>query len=119
MTPPVELVTIDNVSKSFNGSVVLENFSAKINTGSISGLIGKSGSGKSVLLNMLKGDPEYAPDTGKVVYHVRRCISCGAVHTPVEGLPCPRCGGDTEIMDVDFWSLSKSDPLKADIIRSI
>lgn len=119
MQKSADLVTIDCVTKSFNGNVVLDNFSAKITTGSIIGLIGKSGSGKSVLLNMLRGDPEYAPDSGKVIYHVRRCTRCGAVHIPTEGAPCPRCGGDTEIIDVDFWSLSKSDPLKADLVRGL
>ena len=58
----VDLLTIENVSKSFNGRCVLKNISAKLTTGKILGLVGKSAAGKSVLIHMLRGSEEYAPD---------------------------------------------------------
>ena len=67
-----ELLVIENVSKSFDGRCVLDNFSAKLTTGKILGLIGKSAAGKSVLIHMLRGSEEYAPDKGKVIYNVNR-----------------------------------------------
>ena len=54
MSQPVELITIENVTKKFNGKVVLDNFSAVVRTGQVTGLIGKIGAGKSVLLHMLR-----------------------------------------------------------------
>ena len=63
----VDLLVIENVSKSFNGRCVLKNVSAKLTTGKILGLVGKSAAGKSVLIHMLRGSEEYAPDTGRVM----------------------------------------------------
>jgi len=118
MSQSVDLITIDKVSKSFNGKTALAEFSAVVTTGQILGFVGKSGSGKSVILNMLRGDPEYAPDTGRVIYHVRRCCNCGCLGTPLPA-PCARCGGDTEIQNIDFWSLPEFDPLREEVRRSI
>ena len=63
-----DFVLIKNVSKKFGGSYVLRDVSATIDTGEILGLIGRSGAGKSVLINMLRGSPDYRPDAGKVIY---------------------------------------------------
>ncbi|MCQ2069659.1 MAG: methyl coenzyme M reductase system, component A2 [archaeon] len=112
MSESVELITIENVSKSFSGKLVLNNFSATIRSGEIAGLIGKSGSGKSVLLHMLRGSTEYEPDSGRVLYHVNRCTRCGHLDVPVEGVNCKVCGGDNEALSVDYWSLDEYDPLR-------
>ena len=119
MSQSVDLITIEKVTKSFNGKQALQEFSAVLTTGSIFGLVGKSGSGKSVLLNMLRGDPDYAPDSGRVLYHFSRCSNCGNLGIPVEGVPCKRCGGDTTVDTVDFWSLGVYDPLREEIVRRI
>ncbi|MCQ2078655.1 MAG: methyl coenzyme M reductase system, component A2 [archaeon] len=112
MTSSVDLITIENVTKKFNGKTVLDNFSAVVKTGQIAGIIGKSGSGKSVLLHMLRGNSEYAPDSGRVVYHMNRCVRCGSLGLPVEGTHCSSCGGDMDPVDIDFWSLKEYDPLR-------
>ncbi len=70
-------VIIDNVSKKFNDVYVLREISAEIHPGEILGLIGKSGAGKSVLINMLRGTPEYRPDSGRVIYRFNSCDACG------------------------------------------
>ena len=108
----VDLLTIENVSKSFNGRTVLKNVSAKLSTGKILGLIGKSAAGKSVLIHMLRGNEEYAPDSGRVIYHVNCCKKCGDLDVPFKGVPCVKCGGETEVKDVDYWSLKEGNPLR-------
>ncbi len=107
-----ELLVIENVSKSFDGRCVLDDFSAKLSTGKIMGLIGKSAAGKSVLIHMIRGSEEYAPDKGRVIYNVNRCRGCGRLDLPFKGKPCCSCGGETETLAVDFWSLKPDDPLR-------
>ncbi len=108
----IDLLVIENVSKSFDGRCVLNNVSAKLTTGKILGLIGKSAAGKSVLIHMLRGSEEYAPDEGRVIYNVNRCCKCGDLDLPIPGKKCGKCGGDTETLAVDFWSLKPEDPLR-------
>lgn len=108
----VELLVIENVSKSFDGRCVLKDVSATLRTGSILGLTGKSAAGKSVLIHMLRGSEEYAPDSGRVIYNVNRCTKCGNLDLPYKGKPCTKCGSPTETLSVDFWSLKEEDPLR-------
>ena len=119
MSTAGELITIENVSKKFNGKTVLKNFSTTIRMGQITGLIGKSGAGKSVLLHMLRGNSEYAPDTGRVIYHVNLCTKCRHLGLPIEGKSCRKCGGDTERLDVDFWALKEYDAMRLAITDRI
>ncbi|MBR2255247.1 MAG: methyl coenzyme M reductase system, component A2 [Candidatus Methanomethylophilaceae archaeon] len=108
----VDLLSIEGVSKVFEGRTVLKDVTAKLTTGKILGLIGRSASGKSVLIHMLRGNDEYAPDSGRVIYHVNRCKKCGHLDIPFPGTKCSMCGGETETLDVDFWALDKEDPLR-------
>ena len=110
-----ELLIIENVTKSYEGRVVLNNVSAKLTTGSIMGLIGKSGAGKSVLIHILRGNDDYKPDSGRVIYNVNRCKKCRNLDLPFKGKACTKCGGETETLSVDFWSLKEDDPLRQDI----
>jgi methyl coenzyme M reductase system subunit A2 len=106
------LVIIDNISKSFNGAPVLRDISAIIRPGEILGLIGRSGAGKSVLINMLRGSEDYRPDAGRVIYRVSRCHKCGHLDQPIKGLACKECGGNTSLIDIDFWGLEFANPLR-------
>ncbi|HUL38799.1 MAG TPA: methyl coenzyme M reductase system, component A2 [Methanomassiliicoccales archaeon] len=106
------LVTIDNVSKSFDGNNVLRDVSAVIYPGDVLGLIGRSGAGKSVLINMLRGNPEYRPTSGKVIYRVNQCHSCENLDLPFRGAKCTKCGGETKLLTIDFWSLGENDKLR-------
>jgi methyl coenzyme M reductase system subunit A2 len=106
------LVIIDNVSKSFDGMPVLRDISAIIRPGEILGLIGRSGAGKSVLINMLRGSEDYKPDKGKVIYRVARCRKCGHIGAPIKGQACKECASPTNIIDIDFWGLEFANPLR-------
>ncbi|MDR0198649.1 MAG: methyl coenzyme M reductase system, component A2 [Methanomassiliicoccaceae archaeon] len=111
----VDILIIDNVSKRFGGRTVLSNVSAKLTTGSSLGLIGKSAAGKSVLINMLRGNTEYRPDKGKVIYRVNHCTKCGSVDLPYAGVPCTKCGSATNTKDVDYWALPEHNQLRDEI----
>ncbi len=68
------------------------------------GILGRSGSGKSVLINMLRGMKEYKPDKGQIIYNLAICPACLRVEPPsMEGKNC-ECGGKFEARSVDFWN---------------
>ncbi len=63
------MIELKNIGKSFNGQMVLENVSAQFEPGKCNLIIGRSGSGKTVLMKCMVGLIE--PDTGAVLYHDR------------------------------------------------
>ena len=105
-------VVVDNISKIFSGTQVLRDISTTISVGEVLGLIGRSGSGKSVLIHALRGSEEYRPTSGKIVYRVNHCEKCNRVDLPALGKNCTRCGGPTHIEEVDFWGLDERDPMR-------
>lgn len=58
-------IEVENVSKSFGTTPVLQNVSVDVAPGSLTALLGPSGGGKSTLLRIIAG-LEY-PDAGKVI----------------------------------------------------
>ncbi|MBP7463115.1 MAG: ATP-binding cassette domain-containing protein, partial [Bacteroidales bacterium] len=76
------MIKVSNISKSFRGKQVLFDISAEFHAGQVSQIIGKSGSGKTVLLKSIVGlhdinvgevwygDREYS----KADFSVRRAI---------------------------------------------
>jgi len=58
------VIEAKNISKSYDGRTLFENFSTRIVRGDRVGIIGPNGAGKSTLLKVLMG--EVAPDTGTV-----------------------------------------------------
>jgi methyl coenzyme M reductase system, component A2 len=83
-------VIVDNISKTFNGNQVLRDISTTIDVGEVLGLIGRSGSGKSVLIHALRGSEEYRPTSGKIVYRVNYCDKCNRVDLPAPGKSCTK-----------------------------
>ncbi|HRU12049.1 MAG TPA: methyl coenzyme M reductase system, component A2 [Methanomassiliicoccales archaeon] len=106
------LVILDKVSKSFNGNQVLKDISTTVRTGEVLGLIGRSGSGKSVLINVMRGSHDYKPDSGRVIYRVNHCPSCGWLDLPSPGAKCTKCGKETKVTEIDFWAMDERDPLR-------
>ncbi len=50
-----ELIRIENLTKSYNGLIALNNISLSIHSGKIIGLLGPNGSGKTTLIKLLNG----------------------------------------------------------------
>lgn len=59
------MISVVNVSKSFNTNKVLDNMSLEIRAGEIMAVLGESGAGKSVLLKHIMG--LLKPDAGQVL----------------------------------------------------
>ncbi|MHC1599211.1 MAG: methyl coenzyme M reductase system, component A2 [Candidatus Methanospirareceae archaeon] len=101
-------IKIRGVSKAFEGKTVLYNVSLDIKEAEPLGLLGKSGSGKSVLLRMLRGTEEYAPDTGEIIFRVAMCPKCSWLEGPSKiGEKCSKCGSTFELKEVNFWKDKK------------
>ena len=60
-----EMVQIINVSKQFKQEAVLKNVSVNFEKGKVHGIIGKNGSGKTVLLKIICG--LLKPTSGQVI----------------------------------------------------
>ena len=57
-------IVIKNLTKSFDGKTVLSNFSCELPETGVIALMGKSGIGKSTLINLLLGLRK--PDSGEI-----------------------------------------------------
>ncbi len=98
------LLEVENISISFDGKKVLDNVSFKIKEGESLGLLGKSGSGKSVLINILRGTKEYRPTEGKIFYNIAYCPKCMRIDLPSKkGTKCAKCNEEMILKKVDFW----------------
>ncbi|MGV8143950.1 MAG: methyl coenzyme M reductase system, component A2 [Methanothermobacter sp.] len=104
----MNFIEIQNVSKSFNEVPVLKNLNVNIEDGAVLGILGRSGAGKSVLINMLRGMQDYRPDSGKIFYNVALCPDCRLVDSPSKaGSKCSNCGRQLEALRVDFWNCDR------------
>ena len=60
------LLTVENISKHFDGNTVLESIDMELEEGKTYQLIGPNGSGKTTLVNVITG--VLKPDSGKVMF---------------------------------------------------
>lgn len=60
------MIEVNNIKKSFDGNVILNDVSAVIDTGKCNLIIGASGSGKTVFMKCLVG--LFQPDSGDILY---------------------------------------------------
>ena len=111
----VELLKVENVTKKFDGKVVLDNISFTLKSGQILGLIGKSAAGKSVLIHMIRGSQEYRPDSGKVLFHIAHCKKCNEVGLPIKDSVCPHCKEKMETKWIDYWSLDTNNKTRQEL----
>jgi methyl coenzyme M reductase system subunit A2 len=97
------LISVENLCMDFDGKRVLDTISFELSEGEILGIIGRSGAGKTVLMQLMRG-VEQPPTSGKIIYHIAVCDGCEYVDVPSKrGKPCPKCGGELKAADVDFW----------------
>ncbi|MDD1705975.1 MAG: methyl coenzyme M reductase system, component A2 [Methanoregulaceae archaeon] len=98
------VISVRNLSMEFSGKKVLDSISFELGEGEILGVIGRSGSGKTVLMHLLRGI-DSPPTGGEVIYHLSICPECPQVTMPrMAGKPCPACGATMERIDIDFWN---------------
>jgi len=103
----MSFIELENVTKTFKGVDVLKNLNITINEGKVLGILGRSGAGKSVLINMLRGMKEYKPDSGKIIYNIALCPECVSADSPSKvGQKCT-CGGQFEAKRVDLWDTDR------------
>ncbi len=67
------MIVLQNISKSFNDKIVLDDISFTFETGKINIIIGESGSGKTVMTKCMVGLHEI--DAGKILYDGRDFMS--------------------------------------------
>ena len=67
------MIELHNISKAFGDQTVLEGIDAKFHQGKVNFVIGRSGSGKSVMTKCTVGLLE--PDSGEVLFHGRNFTS--------------------------------------------
>ena len=60
------ILRIENLSKSFEGSVVFDDISFTLVEGELSSIIGPNGAGKTTLFNLITG--YHLPEQGKILF---------------------------------------------------
>lgn len=61
------MLELNNITKSYGNSVILDNVSLKIEDSEIVSILGSSGSGKTTLLNLILG--LIKPNSGEIIYN--------------------------------------------------
>ena len=113
-------IEVKNLTVDFDGHKALKNVNLSINEGEIVGVLGKSGSGKTILMHVLRGTESFENISGEVIYHLARCEKCGYIERPSKtGQKCPVCGETLEAFEADFIKLSLYDPIRKDITKRI
>ncbi len=99
----MSFIELENVTKTFDGVEILKNLNITIEEGAVLGILGRSGSGKSVLINMLRGMKDYRPTEGRIIYNLAICPECLRVEPPSMAGKLCGCGCNFEAQKVDFW----------------
>ncbi|MHA1277769.1 MAG: methyl coenzyme M reductase system, component A2 [Candidatus Helarchaeota archaeon] len=90
------------------GEPSIKNISFSLCEGDAFGILGKSGSGKSVLMNAIRGTKEYEPIRGEIIFHISYCPNCFHVEYGSKvGEECSNCGTILEYKDVNYWEERK------------
>jgi len=73
------MIEVRNITKSFDGRTVLHNVSATFETGKTNLIIGRSGSGKTVLMKSLVGLLQ--PESGEILFDGRNLLTMSRAET--------------------------------------
>ncbi|MCL2141664.1 MAG: methyl coenzyme M reductase system, component A2 [Methanimicrococcus sp.] len=112
-------IEIKNLSVDFDGKFALKNINLTIEEGEVIGVLGKSGSGKTILMHVLRGTEPIGNMTGEVLYNVAKCRACGHVEFPSKvGTKCS-CGGEYKPYTIDFVKSGLYDQERKDMTKRI
>src|SRR5512137_1524266 len=95
-------IEIRDLTVRFGEVEALRKINLVIEEGESIGFLGRSSSGKSVLMHVLRGVEAFHDITGSVIYHVVRCKSCRQVEPPSHAGQKCKCGGILEPIDADL-----------------
>jgi methyl coenzyme M reductase system subunit A2 len=99
-----DFVIVEDLTKNFGDNVVLEDINFHVKEGGTFGILGKSGSGKTVLMHTIRGIKEYRPTRGSILYRLALCPACGWVEPPSRrGEECGKCGERLDFEEVNLW----------------
>jgi methyl coenzyme M reductase system subunit A2 len=113
-------IEVKNLTVDFDGVKALKNVSLTINEGEVVGILGRSGSGKTILMHVLRGTESFDNISGEVIYHLASCEKCGYIERPSKvGQKCPVCSEELLAFEADFVKLSLYDPLRKEIAKRI
>ncbi|MGP8321510.1 MAG: methyl coenzyme M reductase system, component A2 [Methanosarcinaceae archaeon] len=114
-------IEIKNLILEYEGVKVLNNINLNINEGEVVGILGRSGSGKTVLMHVLRGVEGYKNISGEVIYHLARCDKCGYIEPPSKaGQKCPICDNETmQAHEIDFVKIPTNDPQRKETTKRI
>ncbi len=112
-------IEIRDLTVRFGDVEALHKINLVIEEGESVGILGRSGSGKSVLMHVLRGVESFSEISGSVLFHVARCNKCRRVEPPSRAGEKCRCGGVLDPFEADFVTLNINDPLRRDITRRI
>lgn len=79
------MIQINNVTKSFSGTDVLDHLQMHVPKGSIYGLVGPNGAGKSTIIRHIVGD--YRPDSGEILIDGQNIHENAAVKERIAYIP--------------------------------
>ena len=112
-------IEIKNLSVDFGGKYVLKNVNLTIEEGEVIGILGKSGSGKTILMHVLRGTEHVGHMTGEVLYNVARCAACHHIEFPSRvGKKC-NCGGKYKAYSLDFTDSGLYDEDRKEVTKRI
>lgn len=78
------MLELKNVSKSFGKNKVLNGINLKINEGSVLGLMGENGAGKSTMMKIIFGI--YSKDDGEIIFQDKKVEFSGPKHALENGI---------------------------------
>ena len=116
-----DFLTVKNVTKEFKGIAVVRDASFTVKEEDAFGLLGRGGSGKSVLMQSIRGARGYEPTYGSIVFNIAYCPNCNRVEYPsMDGEPCPVCSTKMSSVEIDYWEgLENQDRIALGIFNRI